>query len=57
MISFMILVITLIIITVIVALTIGVGDAAFIILFSDVIVCIALILWFIHILRKKITKR
>jgi hypothetical protein len=57
MISFMLLVITLIIITVIVALTIGVGGAAFIILFSDVIICIALILWFIHILRKKITKR
>lgn len=57
MISFMLLVITLIIITVIVALTIGVGGAAFIILFSDVIVCIALILWFIYILRKKITKR
>ena len=57
MISFMLLVITLIIITVIVALTIGVGGAAFIILFSDVIVCIALILWFIRILRKKITKR
>lgn len=57
MVLFMLLAIVLIILTIIVAMTIGIGGAAFIILFGDVIVCIALILWCIHILKKKITRR
>lgn len=57
MVLFMLLTIILIILTITVALTIGIGGAAFIILFGDVIVCIALILWCIHILKKKITRR
>jgi len=53
MILFITLLITLLVLAVIVALAIGIGGAAFIIVFGDVIVCILIIVW----IMKKILKR
>lgn len=54
MVLFMILVMTLAILGVVLALGISIGGAAIIIVFGDVIICMALIIW---ILRKLIKRR
>lgn len=53
MILFITLLVTLLVLAVIVVLAIGIGGAAFIIVFGDVIVCILIIVW----IMKKILKR
>ena len=53
MILFIILLLTAVILTVVTVLALSAGGAAFIVLFGDVIVCIALIVW----IMRKIFKR
>lgn len=53
MILFIILLLTAVILTVVTVLALSAGGVAFIILFGDVIVCIALIVW----IMRKIFKR
>lgn len=53
MILFTLLAITLAMLVTITLLTISLGGSVFIILFSDVIVCIAIIVWFIKRLANK----
>ena len=53
MILFITLLITLLVLAVIVTLAVGIGGAAFIVVFGDVIVCILIIVW----IMKKILKR
>jgi len=53
MILFTILMIILITLTIITVLAISFGGAVFIVLFADVIVCIALIVWIIKRLIKR----
>ena len=53
MILFIILLLTAVILTVVTVLSLSAGGAAFIVLFGDVIVCIALIVW----IMRKIFKR
>lgn len=47
MITFTLLMITLFVLTIIIALTVGIGGALFFVVFADLIVCIALIVWII----------
>lgn len=54
MILFIILLLIVAILTAITVLAISVGGAVFIILFGDVIVCIALIVW---IMKRRINKK
>lgn len=53
MILFTILLITLLVLAIIVTFSIGIGGAAFIVVFGDVIVCMLVIVW----IMKKILKR
>ena len=53
MILFTILAIGLVFLTILAFVTLGVGGAIFIVMFADVIVCIAFIVWLIKYLRKK----
>lgn len=53
MILFTILAITLILLAVFTLLTVGVGGAAFILTFGDVIVCVLLIVFIVKCLRNK----
>ena len=53
MILFTILEITLITLMVFTVITIAVGGAAFIVVFADVIVCIAIIIWIIRTLKNR----
>lgn len=54
MVLFAILLITLLVLTLVTVVAVGIGGAAFIVIFSDVIVCIAFI---VLIMRKIINKR
>ena len=54
MLLFAILLITLLVLALITVVTVGIGGAAFIVIFSDVIVCMAII---VFIMRKIINKR
>ena len=53
MITFMILLATLIIFAIVTIFTIAAGGVAFIIIFADVIVCLLVITWIIKLLNKK----
>lgn len=54
MILFILLLLTLLVLTVVTALVISIGGAAGIIIFGDVIVCIAIIVW---IMKKILNQR
>ena len=53
MILFTILLLTLAVLIIFTVAVVSVGGAAFIVIFSDVIVCIALLVWIIKIIAKK----
>ena len=53
MILFIILAVTLIVLIGIIVLTVAIGGSATIIMFGDVIVCIAILIWIINRLLKK----
>lgn len=57
MILFTILLLMAFILTVFTIIAVSVGGAAFIIVFGDVIVCIAIIVWFMKRLRNRKNKR
>ena len=53
MILFTILMITLLLLVFVTVISISIGGAAFIIVFGDVIVCVAIIIWMVRHLTKR----
>ena len=57
MILFTILLITLTIIAIVSVLVLSVGGAAFIVIFGDLVVCMAIIIWIMRLLAKRKKKK